>query len=134
MGILLKFEAKEDFLYCWASGAYSFEDGCSMIRELLAESAQHGATRVLVDCMQIEGSPSKVERYELAEFMAHELSDLLSGWKSSPRFAVLGKEPLVDQNRFSELVATNRGVQTKTVEQIEDALKWPGVGNPGGQP
>src|SRR5262245_16541666 len=100
MGILLKFEAKEDFLYCWASGAYSFEDGCSMIRGVLAELAQRGATKVLVDCMQIEGSPSMVERYELSEFMAHELIDLISAWKSFPRFAVLGKEPLVDENRF----------------------------------
>jgi hypothetical protein len=130
----LKFEAKEDFLYCRASGAYSFEGGYSMIREVLAESAQLGATRVLVDCLQIEGSPSMVERYDLAEFMAHELIDLISAWKSSPRFAVLGREPLVNQYRFAELVATNRGVQTKTVEQMEDALKWLGVGSPDGRP
>ena len=134
MGISLKFEAKEEFLYCRASGAYSFEDGCSVIREVLAESAQRDATKVLVDCLQIEGRPSMVERYEMAEFLAHELIAVISAGKSPPRLAVLAKEPLVDQNRFAELVATNRGVQTKTVEQMEDALKWLGVGSPDGRP
>jgi hypothetical protein len=127
MGISLKFEQREEFLYCTASGAYSFENGCSMIRDLLAELARRGASKVLVDCLEIEGSPSMVERYGLAEFMAREQVDHLSEGKGFPRLAVLAKEPLVDPNRFSQLAATNRGVQTKTVEEMEDAMKWLGV-------
>jgi len=124
MGISLKFEGKEEFLHCWASGEYSLEEGCSMLHEVLAEAAQRVATKVLVDCLQMGGSPSMIERYALAEFLAHELVDHISARKSFPRLAILGREPLVDPNRFGELVATNRGVQTKTVEQMKDAVKW----------
>src|SRR5215467_15027401 len=120
MSISGKFEPREEFLHCTASGEYSFEDGCSLIREVLAQSAQRGAIRVLVDGLQIVGSPSVVERYALAEFLAGEIVEL----ERFPRLAFLGKEPLVDPNRFGELVATNRGVQIHTVEQMEDAVDW----------
>jgi hypothetical protein len=126
MNISLKFESREGFLYCESSGDYSFEGACSMIQEVLAESAQRGATKVLVDCLQMEGSPSRVERYALAEFLAEGVIDYIIAGKSFLRLAVLGREPLVDPTRFAELVATNRGVQTKTVEQMEDAVKWLG--------
>ena len=124
MGISLWFEAKEEFLHCRASGVYSFEDGCLMFDEVVAESTQRGATRVLVDCLLIDGSPSMVERYGLAEFLAQEVVGSIIAGKIIPRLALLGREPLVDPNRFGELVATNRGVQMKKVEQMEDAVKW----------
>jgi hypothetical protein len=126
MGISLRFEPREGFLYCEASGEYSFEDACWMIQEVLAESVQHGATKVLVDSLQLRGSPTAVERYAIAEFLAREMIDHITEVKRFPRLALLGKEPLVDSNRFGELVATNRGVRMKTVEQMEDAVKWLG--------
>jgi hypothetical protein len=126
MSISLRFEPREEFLHCEASGAYNFEDACVMLREVLAESAQHGATKVLVDCLEMGGNPTMVERYALAEFLAREMVDHIIELKRFPRLALLGKEPLVDPNRFGELVARSRGVQMKTVEQIEDAVKWLG--------
>ena len=124
MGISLKFEPHEEFLHCKASGDYGFEDACLMLRDVLAESAQRATTKVLVDCLQMDGSPTVIERYGLAEYLAHELIDHLSSRKRFPRLAFLGKEPLVDPNRLGEIVATNRGVQMKVVEQMEEAVKW----------
>jgi hypothetical protein len=105
---------------------YSFEDGCWMIHEVVAESTQRGASKVLVDCLLIVGSPTMVDRYALAEFLAQEVVGCIIAGKIVPHLAILGREPLVDPNRFAELVATNRGVQMKTVEQMEDALSWLG--------
>ena len=126
MGISFKFEPHEEFLHCKASGQFGFEDACLLIRDVLSESAQRGATKVLVDCLEMGGSPTVVERYGLAEYLAHELIDHISARKRFPRLAFLGKEPLVDPNRLGEIVATNSGVQMKTVERMEDALKWLG--------
>jgi len=128
MGISLRFEAKEEFLHCMASGTYSFEDGCLVIDEVLAESTQCGATKVLVDCLLIDGSPTMFERYALSEFLAQEVVGYIIAGKIVPRLAILGREPLVDPNRFGELVARNRGVQTRTVEEMEDAVNWLGDG------
>src|SRR5215469_10167828 len=102
MGISLRFEAKEEFLHCRASGAYSFEEGCLMIDEVVAESTQRGATTVLVDCLLIEGSPRMVERYGLAEFLAQEMVGYIIAGKIFPRLAILGREPLVDPNRLGD--------------------------------
>ena len=113
-------------MHCKASGEFRFEDACFMIRDVLAESAQRHATKVLVDCLEMGGIPSALERYALADFLAHGVVDHMSEWKTAPRFAFLGKPPLVDPNRFGELVATNRGVQMKTVEEMEDAVRWLG--------
>ena len=122
MGISLEFEAREEFLHCRARGMYSFEEGCLLIRGVLAEADQRGATKVLVDGLQMGGSPTMVERYALSEFLAREMVEL----GISPRLAFLGKEPLVDPNRFGEIVARNRGVRMKTVEEMEDAVRWLG--------
>jgi hypothetical protein len=128
MSISLKFEPRAGFLYCAASGEYRFEDACSAIQEVLAESAQNDATKVLVDFLQMDGSPTMAERYTTSEFLAREMVDHITQLKRFPRLALLGKEPLVDPNRFGELVARNRGVQMKTVEQMEDAVSWLGAG------
>ena len=120
MSISLKFEPHEGFLHCKASGEFSSDDACLVIRDVLAESAERGTTRVLVDCLQMRGSPTVAERYAVSEFIASEMFEL----NRFPRVVVLGKEPLIDPKRFGELVARNRGVQTKTVEQMEDAVKW----------
>ena len=127
MSISLKSAPHDGFLYCQASGEYSFEDACLLLRDVLAKSAQHSATTVLVDCQQMGGRPTAVERYALSEFLAREMVDHILELKRFPRLALLGKQPLVDPNRFEELVATNRGVQMKTVEQMEDALNWLGA-------
>ena len=126
IGISLGFEAEDGFLHCRASGVYSFEDGCWMIHEVVAESTERGVAKVLVDCLLIAGSPSMFDRYAMAEFLAQEVVGYIIAGKIIPRLAILGREPLVDPNRLGELVATNRGVQTKTVEQMEDAVKWLG--------
>jgi hypothetical protein len=126
MSISWKFEPHDRFLYCEACGHFGFEDACLLFSNVLAESAQHGATTVLVDFQQMEGRPTAVERYALSELLAREMVDHIIELKRFPRLALLGKEPLVDPNRFGELVATNRGVQMKTVEQMVDALNWLG--------
>ena len=128
IGISLGFEAEEEFLRCRACGEFSFEDACMVIDRVLAESTERGATRVLVDCLLIAGSPSMFDRYALAEFLAQEVVGYIIAGKIVPRLAILGREPFVDPNRFGELVARNRGVQTKSVEEMEAAVSWLGRG------
>jgi len=99
-----------------------------MIHEVVAESTERGASKVLVDCLLIAGGPSMFDRYALAEFLAQEVVGCIIAGKIIPRLAIVGREPLVDPNRFGELVARNRGVQTKTVEEMEDAVNWLGDG------
>jgi hypothetical protein len=40
------------------------------------------------------------------------------------RLAVLGNEPIIDPNRFGEIVATNRGANVKVFTDDPMALEW----------
>src|SRR5262249_2625529 len=116
-----------DFLLVNMSGEFTLNDACSAFREVLATSAQHGATRVLFNCLQMWGNIPTAERYALGDFAARELISFISQRNVSPRLVVLAAEPLLDPNRFAELVARNRGVEIKIVERMEEGLKWLGV-------
>jgi hypothetical protein len=99
-----------------------------MFHDIFAASAERSASKVLVDCLEIGGTPTTVDRYEFAEFIACEVVGYINERKGFPRLAIVGKEPLVDPSRFGELVARNRGVTIKVVERMEEALEWLGVG------
>jgi hypothetical protein len=128
MSISLKVDSDGDFLRCQGSGEFSIKEACSWFHDIIAAAIQHGATKVLVDCLQIVGNPTTVDRYEFAECLAREVVGYINERNEFPRLAIVGKEPLLDPNRFGELVARNRGVKVKVVERMEDALKWLEVG------
>jgi hypothetical protein len=128
MAISLKLDSNGDFLHCKGSGQFALKDACSMFHDIFAAAAERSASKVLVDCLEIEGNPTMVDRYEFAEFIARESVGYINERKGFPGLAIVGKEPLVDPNRFGELVARNRGVAIKVVEQMEEALEWLGVG------
>jgi hypothetical protein len=40
------------------------------------------------------------------------------------RFAVVGQEPLIDEERFGETVAVNRGINAKAATSLDEAISW----------
>jgi hypothetical protein len=40
------------------------------------------------------------------------------------RFAVVGQEPLIDEERFGETVAVNRGINAKATTSLDEAISW----------
>ncbi len=127
MSLSLKFETHRDFLVFTISGPFTVSDACSAFHEVLRLAAQHGMTKLLLDCLQIEGTLTAADRYVLGEFVARELVVHIERQKVLPRLVVVAKEPQRDPNRLAELVARNRGAEVKVVDRMEEALKWLGV-------
>jgi hypothetical protein len=125
MSMSLEFELKKEYLHVTISGTFSIDEACRCFRENMAIVAGCGATRVLVDCLQLEGHPSFIDGYQYGQFIATELYEPRRAKKL--HIAYVAAAPLIDNYRFSELVAINRGASMKSTETTEEALKWLGI-------
>ena len=116
-------EMRRDYLYVRLSGAFSAVETMTFYLEAKKEADLRKNSRVLIDCLQVTGSPSTAERYQLGALVAQEMRDSVS-WRRAT--AVVATEPLLDKGRLIELVATNRGAKFKAFDRISDALRWLG--------
>jgi len=124
MSVDLEFEMRQEYLYVNVTGVFAIAEACRSFSRILEAASPYGATKILVDCLQFNGNPNTLERYTYGEFIAEEVLRCQAlSWK----FAYVGKPPLLDKGRFTELVANNRGIDGKAFDNIEDALDWLGI-------
>lgn len=123
---------EREFLYVRCSGDYSLAEAKAKFLHIMEAVVEHQQSKVLVDVRQIKGSPTTLERYLYATFVADNVIRKDNGVWLAPRLVYLGQIPLIDPLRFGETVARNRGVDIKVYEtrEIKDALAWLGVAAP----
>jgi hypothetical protein len=122
------FESRKHYLRATVRGAFTLRAAQDTYDEAIKAAVASGHTRILIDANGVTGMPTQDERYMLGLFVAAE-QRILSA-KTPPvdvKVAFLGRQPLVDPNRFGETVAVNRGANVKVSEQLEEALAWLGV-------
>lgn len=124
MGIDFRFEMRQDYLYVQIAGIFVSVDEVFKIYLKAQEAAEtNAATKVLIDCLRLKGSPTMWDYYQFGEFVAeHRQGNALKRMT-----AYVGTAPTFDKGHFGELVATNRGANMKAFDRMEDALKWLGV-------
>jgi hypothetical protein len=110
-----------------ASGTFDLESATVMAREAIEAAEALGLERVLVDCRSVEGTLSTIERFAYANLVAERHARYLSARGRQLRVAYVGREPLIDPERFTETVAVNRGALVKMTTDIAEALAWLGV-------
>ena len=121
MAIKLAMEEKSNHLHVKCNGefeAVAFLDAC---KEALAFACEKKIAAVLIDVRNLTGDVfTTMERYEFGKAFAEyqiRLPIVICA-------AVLGKEPLIDPDRFAETVALNRGALGKVFTNIEEATNW----------
>jgi len=125
MGLEFTYEMKGRYLSIVASGVFSIDDARRGFHRALEVIEGYQATRVLVDCRQITGSPSTMDYYDYGELVAEALTGPARKETSrNLKLAHVAQPPLLDERRLSETVAQNRGVMMKSVDNIEEALAW----------
>ncbi len=131
MSMELAFAPDAGFLRVRVTGWFVLDDANDALARMLEAVAEGGATRVLVDCIGLEGVPTTTERFEHSRFAAERLREYWArGLLGSARFAYVARVPLADRERFGETVAVNRGVDVRTFEREEDAVRWLEGGRP----
>ena len=133
--LIEKIEVRPRYIHVRCSGTIDIEGFILALNRGLEEAAGAGRKAVLMDALHVDGTLSKAERFVLGDSIA--LTQRAHGFVAL--IAVLAREPLLDADRFAELVAINRGAMGKAFTDLSDAEHWieerlakfPGGGSPG---
>lgn len=131
MSMDLEFFSKDGHLHVRVLGEFTLEDANDALLNMLDEVKSRQATRVLVDCLELEGGISIVERFMHSDFGSEALEKKMGeGLPPSVRFAYVMKGAFWENNEFSERVAVNRGVNVKNFDDERDARQWLALEDP----
>ncbi len=108
------------------TGMFEESEAKQVFRDAIEAAAKHNLLKILIDCRQLLGAPGTAQRFDLSDSISrfYHQSRLHAPGKAFIRLAVVGSEPLIDRDRFGEVVARNRGVPIKVTTSIEEALQW----------
>jgi len=116
---------EKDLLYIRLDGEFSLSEANKTLLKMFQAVADNNIFKVLVDCRNLKGNPTALERFEHSKFAAEKAHSALKSQNTRmASFAYVGYPPLFDPNRFGETVAVNRGLDTMTSNNVEDALRW----------
>jgi len=114
----LKLESREGFLLATAAGRVSLNEVLELGKNVCDAAEERGFTRILFDCLAVEGELSVTERYILGKTMA----EYCRSRSMTPLVAVIGKEPTI--TGLSAQVAFNRGSTVLTFSERQAAMDW----------
>lgn len=133
MSINSRVEVKERYLYVWVTGVYNLAESLDGLKKTLETAAACHVTRILIDGLGYTGTPSTTDYFRIGEFIAKEVVHFaMFRGVNLLRIAFVFREPLLDREHFDVLVASNRGADAWSFENVPDALKWLGVDGAGG--
>ncbi len=125
MNMNLDITREKGYLCAHVTGEFFLAEANDCVVSIFEAVAQHGLQKVLVDCRQLKGEPTTLERFVHSTFAVREMGRFAdAGVLRGTRFAYVGNEPLIDRNRFGETVAVNRGLNVKVSLSKQEALQW----------
>ena len=125
MSMDMDISMEEGFLRADVGGVFVLHKANDCFARLIQTIAEHKTNRVLVDIRELTGTLTTMDRYEHSVFAANALSRAYSsGVSPATRFAYVAKPPVLDNERFGETVAKNRGVNVHSTDNMEEAIEW----------
>jgi hypothetical protein len=102
-------------------GRYSQKAMLRIFDEALEIAAKKGRKAALVDVSDLTGiPPSLLERFELGT----TFTKIQQSKEKIIAMVIVGQEPIIDRQRFAEVVATNRGAIGKVFTAHDEAVAW----------
>jgi len=119
---------KDNYLSVTVSGNFSLDEAKKMYVEILEILLDKKLLKLFFNVYKVKGKVTTMDRYHFGEFAALESIKYMG--KGLVRIAVgfYGIEPIIDPERFGELVARNRGLDLKVTTDKNEALQFLGVG------
>ena len=118
MPVNVKVINTKDFIKTTATGILDFAASKQAILDIAAQIKQPGEYEVLIDTRDADVMLSIVDLYELGKALADHSSLRHS------KVCLLGAMNEMDNARFLQLVAQNRGVRIKAFSDFEQAITW----------
>ena len=128
-GVPLKysFTEKDHYLSVNVSGHFSLSNAKKMFTEALEILVDKKLSKLFFNVYKVKGKVTTMDRYNLGEFAAIEAINFLIKGLSKLSVAFYGAEPIIDPERFGELVAKNRGLSIKVSTDKKEALNFLGT-------
>lgn len=127
MRMFLKMQAAGPVLYAEVSGELRLERARPLYRQVLDEYARAPAAGIIIDCRQLRGTLTPLQRYELGVHLFESQVEIIEAGGVPPRIVIVALPPLFDRGMLMESVAVNRGAQFRAVESLDEAAQWLGV-------
>jgi len=103
------------------AGIFTRTEALRVIAQAYQEAAAAGSSNVLVDVRAVNGRlPTIFERFDIGISLAERFLEQLP----RVRLALLGHEPMIHPERFGEIVARNRGADTRAFTVESEAVDW----------
>ena len=115
----VEFEPVEDYLYARTIGLRTRDSVISLTQEIFEKAIALGHTKVLVDVRGLEGRLEALDSYLLVTEGFRSIR-----WKGLNKAAILDDRAFSVRERFSELVARNRGYNYRIFYDREHAAEW----------
>jgi hypothetical protein len=120
-------EPRAGYLYVTLTGELQVASAEARLRELFAIAARQRQPRMLIDCSRVTGTWTPDDRYAVGSFLAVEAQRMAGQFPAVPRIAIYAVAPLMDPNRYTQTVASNRGAQVRSSDSLQELLSWLGV-------
>jgi len=104
------------------TGTYSLPEAKRVCQSAVDAALLYQKAKVLIDVNGVIGNISTLDRYTNSVFLAELVVGRASG--RICRISIAGHVPLIDEDRFGETVAVNRGVNAKVVTSLDEAIAW----------
>ena len=113
---------EEHFVYIVATGDYSLIKANHLFSHAIENALLHKEAKILIDVTRLTGNIPFFERFEYSAFFAKHQRKHASPKLS--RIAVVGHVPIVDKDKFGEIVAVNRGANVQVFTDMDNASAW----------
>ena len=120
-------EPRVGYLYVTVTGQLEVAKAEGALAEVFGIAARTRQPRILLDCSRLAGTWGPDERYTVGSFIAAELERRESQFPERPRLAIYAVAPLMDPNRYTQTVATNRGALVRSSDSLQELISWLGV-------
>ena len=120
-------EPRRGYLYVTVTGELDVAGAEAALAGMFGTAAHAHQPRILLDCSRVGGKWGPDERYAIGSFIAAEMERRAHQFAERPRLAIYAVAPLMDPNRYTQTVATNRGALVRSSDSLQELLSWLGV-------
>lgn len=123
-------EVRESYIYVNISGQVSLKSRLgwgeisSALENVVDTAKKHSIFKLLVDCREVSGKFTTMDRFLVAVFFVKENSRLLAGRLRPVKITFVADKSVIDPKRFGETVARNRGLHGFVTDNMQEALQW----------
>jgi len=122
-----KFEVRDNYVSVIVSGYFSLSEAKKMYTDALDTLVDKKFSKLFFDVHKVKGYVKTIDRYFLGEFAALESLKYMEKGLLGLTASFYGIEPIIDHERFGELVARNLGLNLKVTTDKKEALHFLGV-------